>query len=300
MNNWIKGTTSLMITMAILASPSYAKKPSWDIEYPYIFDIQTGSYAWLVTPGRAEKISQLVFEWSESTKVLKINGDRVFPPVDVPPKFFSEAEYERTYKDFPIIAEWAKELGSWKAARERYRDHLDSFKIALEEQWQLTLQGEISEEDLNDFFQKECQRYPLSKMIARERGIKINEHDVQFYRIWYPEGEFCPDFSGVPQYEDLKIKECSRKKADGIVREIVGFYKIAPHREHLVFIKNGGPSHLIMGGDSVAEVNKVILEALNEKKLPESPSILSSHLLEHMMKNAEVGHSNHDFCNHGD
>ncbi len=272
MNNWMKGILALTIIMiAVLASLFYAKKPSRDIEYPYIFDIQTGSYAWLVTPGRAEKVSQLVFEWSESTKVLKINGDRVFPPVDVPPKSFSEAEYERTYKDFPIIAEWAKELGSWKAAWKRYKDHLDSFKIALEEQWQLKLQGEISEEDLNDFFQKECQRYPLSKMIAREMGIKkVSKHDLQFYRVWYPEGEFCPDLAGVRKDEDLKIKECSRKKADGIVRKIVGFYKIAPHREHLVFISNGGPSHRIMGKESVARVNKVIQEALNEKNSPKA------------------------------
>ncbi len=290
MINWLKGFFPLMIMMAIIASPCYAERPSWAIDYPYTFEIQDGSYAWLVTPGRAEKVSQLVFEWSEDTQVLKVNGDRVLPPVEVAPKTFSEADYERIYKRVPIIAEWAKEIGSWKKAWEQYDEYLNSFKKELEKKHRLIMEGTIVKKDLDEYFKNACQRYPLSRMIAREKGIKIFESHSEFYLIWYPEGEVCPDMAGIRQKEDYKMMECSKEQADAMVRRIISFYKTTPHLEHLVFIGNGGPSHLIMGADSVAKVNREILGALNEKKLPEGPSILSSYMLENMMENTEVDH----------
>lgn len=274
-----------LITAALLLSsgPLLAEEAAWTIEYPHTFEIPEGSYAWLVNPGRAEKVTTLVFDWNEDSRVLKVNGEKIFPGLPEPHKVLTEQEIEKVYGKFSIIEKWHEELGLWRGALDRYKQKIAEFQATLDETRKAVLRGEMDEKALQEHFQRAAAQYPISEIIARDEGLQLLDDGFIVFVRW-PSGLLDGKVYPVKKPELTRKINCTYDEASVVVRQIVSFYKIHPHVPHVVFIDNGGPTTMVFGEADVEKIETSIAQARREKQLPQRGGLVSKRALSRILE----------------
>ena len=260
----------------------------WPVSYPYQLNIQEGSSAWIVTSDLCEKTTTLRFDWDESSKILTVNGARVYPGVYEESQYNNERDRERIYGEFPTIKSFHVDLGTWMGAVEKYRSIILDFKFMLNSKCREFRSGEITEADLRQYFRDSLTEYPYSAIFSVEKGLELQEKGFVIYAN-RPQPGFTPHYH---LYNVVEVKQResiigSKDRADTIVRQVVGHYKAMPHLPHIVFLGNGGASQLCWGVETVSKIEGAISRALAEQSVPEGLSPISKKILRRIVDQVE-------------
>jgi len=192
----------------------------WPVHYPYQFDIQDGSYAWLVTADMCQKTTGLLFDWDEQAKVLTVNGARVYPAVPGEKPYASERERERVYGNYPVVRKLYEELGSWIRASDQYHDTIYDYTLRLNARCREYLSGELSETELRDYFRESLAEYPYSEIFSADQGLELSENGFTVYAN-RPQPGFTPYRRLYTDVEKAKPRPPvigSKERADSMVR----------------------------------------------------------------------------------
>lgn len=257
------------------------------VHYPYRFGIQSGSYAWIVTPQVCEKDTTLLFDWDPDAGILTVNEARIYPPVEEPSPMHNEERMEFLYGRFPIVRELRQQRGSWAEAVEEYNVLIEIFVEQLAPRCELASAGEMSAGDLQREYEDSARVYPYARIFAPEKGIELVDRGFTVY-LKTPQGFMpCQHQFERPTRRERSVTE-HKEAADAIVRRVVGFYRSQPEVPHVVFIGNGGVSVMASGHGEVARIEDAVARAQRDDTAPRTtePSAVPAEILRRIVESA--------------
>lgn len=252
----------LLTLLCAAASPSRSlgDDQPFPIKYPYRFEIQSGSYAWIVTPDLCEKTRLLEFDWDPEKRCLAVNGAQIFPPVDELSPLRDEERMKRIYQGFSIVNEFRIEQGSWVDAVFHYNNLVEETLRTLGKLCRMAISDSLPASELSQEYASLTADYPYSEIFEYEAGVELGEHGFTVY-LRTPYGPMPQQTRYYqPQQKSLSPEEL-RASADTIVREIVAHYHLNPNVPHIAVISNGGASLRAFGSGAVTRIERAIHDA---------------------------------------
>jgi len=175
LKNTIAVWIGIISVLSIWGGAAPEGEPTQEVLYPYQFEIQDGSYAWLVTPESAEKTTHLVFDWKADRNILTVNGAQVYPGWAEPSQPRTEAELETIFGDDPTVRRFRDKFGNWEAAVDTFNSLDITFRDDIRARCSLLESGKLSQDDVRAFVDIKLSQPPLSDMFSREKGVEFRE-----------------------------------------------------------------------------------------------------------------------------